>query len=329
MKSLDRRLAARRSQGVALIMVLLVVALAVALATSIASRQSEAIRSTSGHFNRQQAYYYARGGEEWARQLLVRDHEVRPNWDGPTDAWMSPELNYEIADGSIVLLIEDQERYLNVNQWAGGLQITGAADASLFSAQMGLDPLWFDELIDFTDLDQEPQALGAEDYYYLGLEQPYRTSSQRLVHPSELRLLKSMTSEAYARLKTSLVALPAGALPMNVNTMPASSIRLLAPELTMEAAESVVLTRFQQEGFESVQAFLALPEFAGLDIAKFPLGVQSSFFKVRIRVAFLDQVFFLSSLLYREPATGQVTLLHRALNETFVMPEVPRDEDDV
>jgi general secretion pathway protein K len=242
---------------------------------------------------------------------------------------MSPELNYEIADGSIVLLIEDQERYLNVNQWTAGLQLTAAADASLFSAQMGLDPLWLDELVDFTDLDQEPQALGAEDYYYLGLEQPYRTSSQRLVHPSELRLLKSMTPEAFARLKTSLVALPAGALPMNVNTMPASSIRLLAPELTMEAAESVVLTRSQQEGFESVQAFLALPEFAGLDIAKFPLGVQSSFFKVRIRVAFLDQVFFLSSLLYREPATGQVTLLHRALNEPFVMPEVPRDEDDV
>ena len=313
-------------RGVALIMVLLVVALAVALSTSIAKRQSEAIRSTSSHFNRQQALFYARGGEEWARQLLAQDFEARPNWDGPIDPWLARDLVYEIEGGSITLWIEDQERFLNINQWT---RSASQADASLLSAQLGLDPLWIDELIDFTDIDQTPQPLGAEDYHYLGLEQPYRTSSQALVHLSELRLLRSMTPEAYSRLASSVVALPTGTLPLNVNTMPPSSIMLIAPEITPEAAEAVALLRDEQDGFDTVQAFLALPEFAGLNLGSFPLGVQSSFFKVRVRVDFLDQVVFLAALLYREPSAGKISVLHRSLNEPFASPEPSVEEEDI
>ncbi len=312
-------------RGVALVMVLLVVALAVTLSTSIAKRQSDAIRATSSHFNRQQALFYARGGEEWARQLLAQDFETRPNWDGPIDPWMAGDLVYEIEGGSISLWIEDQERFLNINQWT---RAGSETDASLLSAQLGLDPLWMDELIDFTDLDQTPQPLGAEDYHYLGLEQPYRTSSQALVHLSELRLLRSMTPEAYLRLSSSVVALPTGTLPMNVNTMPPSSIMLIAPEITPEAAEAVALTRDEQGGFDSAQSFLALPEFAGLNLSSLPLGVQSSFFKVRVRVDFLDQVVFLAALLYREPSSGEISVLHRSLNEPFVLPEPSVEEED-
>ena len=312
-------------RGVALVMVLLVVALAVTLSTSIAKRQSDAIRATSSHFNRQQALFYARGGEEWARQLLAQDFETRPNWDGPIDPWMAGDLVYEIEGGSISLWIEDQERFLNINQWT---RAGSETDASLLSAQLGLDPLWMDELIDFTDLDQTPQPLGAEDYHYLGLEQPYRTSSQALVHLSELRLLRSMTPEAYLRLSSSVVALPTGTLPMNVNTMPPSSIMLIAPEITPEAAEAVALTRDEQGGFDSAQAFLALPEFAGLNLSSLPLGVQSSFFKVRVRVDFLDQVVFLAALLYREPSSGEISVLHRSLNEPFVLPGPSVEEED-
>ena len=312
-------------RGVALVMVLLVVALAVTLSTSIAKRQSDAIRATSSHFNRQQALFYARGGEEWARQLLAQDFETRPNWDGPIDPWMAGDLVYEIEGGSISLWIEDQERFLNINQWTRAGSETGA---SLLSAQLGLDPLWIDELIDFTDLDQTPQPLGAEDYHYLGLEQPYRTSSQALVHLSELRLLRSMTPEAYLRLSSLVVALPTGTLPMNVNTMPPSSIMLIAPEITPEAAEAVALTRDEQGGFDSAQSFLALPEFAGLNLSSLPLGVQSSFFKVRVRVDFLDQVVFLAALLYREPSSGEISVLHRSLNEPFVLPEPSVEEED-
>ena len=312
-------------RGVALVMVLLVVALAVTLSTSIAKRQSDAIRATSSHFNRQQALFYARGGEEWARQLLAQDFETRPNWDGPIDPWMAGDLVYEIEGGSISLWIEDQERFLNINQWT---RAGSETDASLLSAQLGLDPLWMDELIDFTDLDQTPQPLGAEDYHYLGLEQPYRTSSQALVHLSELRLLRSMTPEAYLRLSSLVVALPTGTLPMNVNTMPPSSIMLIAPEITPEAAEAVALTRDEQGGFDSAQSFLALPEFAGLNLSSLPLGVQSSFFKVRVRVDFLDQVVFLAALLYREPSSGEISVLHRSLNEPFVLPEPSVEEED-
>ena len=137
-----------------------------------------------------------------------------------------------------------------------------------------------------------------------------------------------MTPEAYSRLSSSLVALPTGTLPLNVNTMPPSSIMLIAPEITPEAAKSVALSRDELDGFDTVQAFLALPEFAGLNLGSFPLGVQSSFFKVRVRVDFLDQVVFLATLLYREPSSGEISVLHRSLNEPFVLPEPSEEEED-
>ena len=67
-----------------------------------------------------------------------------------------------------------------------------------------------------------------------------------------------MTQEAYSRLSSSVVALPTGMNPLNVNTMPPSSIMLIAPEITPEAAEAVALSRDEQDGFDTVQAFLAL-----------------------------------------------------------------------
>ena len=115
---------------------------------------------------------------------------------------------------------------------------------------------------------------------------------------------------------------------MNVNTMPPSSIMLIAPEITPEVAEAVALTRDEQDGFDSVQAFLALPEFAGLNLSSLPLGVQSSFFKARVRVDFLDQVVFLATLLYREPSSGEISVLHRSLNEPFALPEPSVEEED-
>ena len=64
------------------------------------------------------------------------------------------DLVYEIEGGSITLWIEDRT-FLNINQWTGS---ASQADASLLSAQLGLDPLWIDELIDFTDIDQTRNA---------------------------------------------------------------------------------------------------------------------------------------------------------------------------
>ena len=68
---------------------------------------------------------------------------------------MARDLVYEIEGGSITLWIEDQERFLNINQWTGS---ASQADASLLSAQLGLDPLWIDELIDFRTSIRPPTA---------------------------------------------------------------------------------------------------------------------------------------------------------------------------
>jgi hypothetical protein len=50
---------------------------------------------------------------------------------------------------------------------------------------------------------------------------------------------------------------------------------------------------------------------------------------VRVRVDFLDQVVFLAALLYREPSSGKISVLHRSLNEPFALPEPSVEEEDI
>ena len=58
----------------------------------------------------------------------------------------------------------------------------------------------------------------------------------------------------YSRLSSSVVALPTGTLPLNVNTMPPSSIMLIAPEITRKPLRRLRYCAMSKI-FRHVQAF--------------------------------------------------------------------------
>ena len=64
---------------------------------------------------------------------------------------------------------------------------------------------------------------------------------------------------------------------LNVNTMGAPIIQMLNNELTLEAAESIVIFRDSEEGFDTLEEFLQTPQLAGLSIPRELLSVKSSF----------------------------------------------------
>ena len=103
---------------------------------------------------------------------------------------------------------------------------------------------------------------------------------------------------------------------------------LIAPEITLEAAEAVALLRDEQDGFDTIQAFLALPEFAGLNLGSFPLGVQSSFLKCEFAWIFLTKSFSWRPC-YIENLHREISVLHRSLNEPFALPEPSVEEEDL
>ena len=308
--------------GIALMIVLLVVTIATVLSTAIAKNQSRTIGTASSYFDRAQAYYFARGGETFARQLLFRDFKEQPERDDLTEDWAALDLVFEYEGGEVQIYIEDLQGRFNLNQFVAGDQRTSllSEKLSLMTAQIGLDPAWMDDLLDYTDVDGEVRLGGAEDYFYLGLDQPFRTSGQPLQDLSEIRMLRSMSSEGYARLSEVLTVTPAMRSNLNVNTAPAIVLQTLASDLSLEQANALIDRRTTAEGFDTVQAFLQQPELAGLAVKAEGLGVQSSFFKANIKARYENQTLYLTSFIYREPTTGEMTVYKRINNVRFTIP---------
>ena len=69
-----------------------------------------------------------------------------------------------------------------------------------------------------------------------------------------------------------------------------------------------------------MQAFLQQPELAGLAVKAEGLGVQSSFFKANIKARYENQTLYLTSFIYREPTTGEMTVYKRINNARFTIP---------
>ena len=320
-----------RQGGVALMIVLLVVTIATVLSTSIAKNQSRTIGTASSYFDRAQAYYFARGGEIFARQLLLRDFKEQPERDDLTEEWAALDLVFEYEGGEVQIYIEDLQGRFNLNQFVADNQQGSllSQKLSLMTAQIGLDPAWMDDLLDYTDIDGEVRLGGAEDYFYLGLDQPYRTSGQALQDLSEIRMLRSMSAEGYRRLSEVLTVTPAMAPSLNVNTAPALVLQTLASDLTLEQASALIDRRASVEGFESVQEFLQQPELAGLAVKAEGLGVQSSFFKANIKARYANQILYLTSFIYRESTTGEMTVYKRINNARFTIPLQASESDQV
>jgi general secretion pathway protein K len=167
-----------------------------------------------------------------------------------------------------------------------------------------------DALIDWIDSnDQTVSAYGAEDGQYLVAEPAYRAANQPFTSVSELRLIEGMTEEAYRALVPHVAALPVSGAGINVNTATAQVIASLHSELTLAQANTVLEKR-AEEPFETVQDFLALPEFAGLGLKSSGLRVNTPFFEVVSRITYDSRVVNLISTVYRNPE-GELQTVRR------------------
>ena len=92
---------------------------------------------------------------------------------------------------------------------------------------------------------------------------------------------------------------------------------MLNNELTLEAAESIVLFRDSEEGFDTVEEFLQTPELAGLRIPRQLLDIKSNFFEIRVIARYREQFGYLRSILYRNPTDGEILILRRDFSKIF------------
>ncbi|MFL1465811.1 type II secretion system minor pseudopilin GspK [Marinobacter sp. HN1S83] len=314
----QRGLSLRRERGVALIMVLLAMALVVMLATGMTQQQSVRVFRAGHYLAQQQGQSVALGTEAFARQILVRDFEE----DKEENLMVDSLDEFWAANAAILPLDDNGVAEVQIDGLGGRINLNDLVSANgqvdpltrdrlaRLLAALGISEISVDVLIDWIDPDdQTVSAYGAEDGQYLMADPAFRSANQPFVSVTELRLIEGMTEEIYRSLRRHVTALPVTGLGINVNTATAPVLRSLHAELTQAQAESILEKR-EEERFENIQDFLALPEFAGLGLKANGLGLQTRFFEVVSRITYDDRVANLVSTVFRSPE-GEVQTVHR------------------
>lgn len=300
-----------RMGGVALITALLVVALATTAAVSMASRQQLDIRRMANTLETDQVALYSRGVEGWARQILRRDRENN-EIDHPGEDWATILPPMPVENGELAGSLEDMQGRFNLNTLLKGNKPDKLAVdrfRRLLKA-VELAPDLANAVVDWLDSDINPTFPGGvEDNTYLGIEPPYRAANTLMVSISELMLVAGFDEEGYKKIEPYIIALPE-LTAININTAAVPVLMSLAEEISEEAAEQLEAAR-GDEGFKSVDEFLANEVFAGLGVSETGLDIGSHYFMLTsdIRFGRIQQRYY--TLLHREK-TGQTEVIMRA-----------------
>ncbi|MFT4711950.1 MAG: general secretion pathway protein K [Candidatus Azotimanducaceae bacterium] len=262
--------------------------------------------------------------EEGEIEMLIEDLQGRFNLNslistGAQTAGAGGLNNPTVGRNSQQIGAQQSTGGVNQNQQGIGAQGGALASAQLAMTrfrtllnQQGLDPVFADRVKDWIDNNQDTTQLGAEDFDYLGLERPYRTSDSPMVDISELRLVLDIDSATFAVLEPLVATLPTDVNLINVNTASSSVIQAIAGSgLSFDAAEALTVQRDEGEGFDSVQNFLQDNSLAGQGVSPDGLSVQSSFFKVSIRARIGDRFGYLASVIQRNPIDGSMRVIFR------------------
>jgi general secretion pathway protein K len=308
-------------------MVLLAMALVTLIAAGMAPKQELRIFKAGHYLAQQQGYSIALGTEAFAKRILIRDYENDKENNAMVDSldeiWASNSAVLPIesttgGDARVIAVAEVQIDGLggriNLNDLVRGGETVDPITRDRMTALLELLEITsfrVDALIDWVDAnDQTVSAYGAEDGQYLMAEPAYRVANQFFSSVSELRLIEGMTEEAYRALLPHVAALPVSGAGINVNTATAQVIASLYNEMTLAQANAVIEKRAEAP-FDSIQDFLALPEFTGFGQERSSgLRVNTQFFEVVSRITYDNRVANLISTVYRDPE-GKVQTVHR------------------
>lgn len=263
----------RHQRGVALITALLVFALGLVLVAMLVDQGAVALARTRNLARAGQADAYALGLEDYAIEMLRRDHDTGDGTDTRLDNWSVPLPPTPVPGGTIHGRLVEASGCFNLNNLVAGdapVPVQVERFQRLLVA-LQLDPALADVAVDWLDPDQMPGSRGAEDQAYGALEVPYRTGNRAFADASELRLLRGVDREAWQRLAPHVCAVPAPSL-LNVNTASAPLLMALDQALTAPAARQLV--REGGAGYDSLGSFqqalaaqgVQVPELAGLDV---------------------------------------------------------------
>ena len=270
---------ARRQRGIALLIALLTVALAAVLIAGLLDRGELALARTRNALRGEQAEAYAQGLEAYAARVLLKDLDQTSEVDSNTDLWAMPMPPQLVPGGVIRASMRDLNGCFNLNNLRSQHAATWKEIFGRLLEVRGVDASVEAAVIDWLGAQGSNDA-STTDAYYLAQPVPSRSAQRQFAHVSELRLVRGVTSDVYARLAPYVCALPVDS-PINVNTASVPVLQSLGPNIS--AAQAEAIWQNGQAAFENIsQSDLTskgIVLFA--DISPYELGVKSSYFLAR------------------------------------------------
>jgi general secretion pathway protein K len=303
----------RRQRGAALLIALLVVALATVVIAGLLDRGELAAARTRNLLRNEQVEAFQLGLEAYAARVLLRDRE-EGEVDANGDLWSLPMPPTPVPGGTLSGTMRDLDGCFNLNNLND--ERFGALWMERYRrllTVLGLDTHIADAVKDWLDPGADPEDGGAEDNAYLAAQPPYRAANRAFAHVSELRLVRGVGGEAYARLAPYVCAVPAGSV-LNLNTASVPVLRSLDDKITDAVAQR--LWQRGQAHWQDLGSFAHELRNQNVELdprAQQQLGVRSRYFVARGDIELDGLDFRTQSVIERGP--GRLRVLQRGRAE--------------
>jgi len=226
----------QQQRGVALIVALLVVALATVLIAGLLDRGELALARVRNEAREAQAFAYEEGVEAYAARVLAQAAASGENTDSANSSWAVPLPPLPVPGGVLTASMRDRNGCFNLNNL---LDASGQPSTIwLPKFQRMLRALKLDDNLAGAVVDWMRATPTPDERYYLQQEPPYRPAQRGFVHVSELRLVRGVSADVYARVAPEVCALPRGT-PINVNTASVAVLMTLSSTVTEQLAKSI------------------------------------------------------------------------------------------
>jgi general secretion pathway protein K len=307
-----------RQRGVAIITALLIVAIATTISISISTRLQLDVRRTGNLLAGDQAYLYTLAAESWSRRILKQDREDS-EIDHLGEDWAIELPPLPVEGGYIQGRLTDLQSCFNVNS----LLDTGADTNTATSTKLArtrlerlltnleIDKANAQAIIDWIDSDlQTTIPDGAEDVYYMNLDQPYRTANTPLQSISELRLIKGFEDpRVYATVLPHVCAFGVNT-PININTATTEVLRSLADDLSDSDIEKIIEQR-NDTAFNNISEFTSSSNLKEKIDSTEGLSVDTEYFMLQTEST-IGQVRVLTYSIIHRSIDGNTTVIARS-----------------